>query len=430
MAKFRDPKVQRARPYAGTRRVTRSPAYPFQLRTKPFQIQPFLLSPVLPGETLSNLVLQSRVVSKPLKHALMGWWCEYYFFYVKLKDIEFHLETDFVDQMVTDPANYNPAALRAPADPKYYHAAGGTPWLKYALQTIVEYYFRDQGEDWDVATLDGLPLAQIAQRNWTDSLTLEDKLRQAERDVDMDMNADGKITVQEAMNAQEHWQALRDAGLEQMDYEDWIRTFGVQVDEVPESFNLHKPELIRYSREWQYPNNTIDPVTGTPSSAVSFINAFRADKDRMFREPGFIVGLNVIKPKIYMKDQSGGLAGFMETLENWLPALSHSQYEKGFKGFAEGTGPLAGKSFTGDQGYWVDIRDLLLYGDQFLNFAPDDAANALDVITADGGRRYVSAADINNLFKSPAANWFEQDGVVNLSIKGRQRDRTPTGQYL
>ena len=131
-----------------------------------------------------------------------------------------------------------------------------------------------------------------------------------------------------------------------------------------------------------------------------------------------------------MKDQSGGLAGFMETLENWLPALSHSQYEKGFKGFAEGTGPLAGKSFTGDQGYWVDIRDLLLYGDQFLNFAPDDAANALDVITADGGRRYVSASDINNLFKSPTANWFEQDGVVNLSIKGRQRDRSPTGQYL
>ena len=87
MAKFRGPKVQRARPYAGQRRVTRSPKHPFQLRTKPFQIQPFLLSPVLPGGTLSNLVLQSRVVSKPLKHALMGWWCEYYFFYVKPKDI-------------------------------------------------------------------------------------------------------------------------------------------------------------------------------------------------------------------------------------------------------------------------------------------------------------------------------------------------------
>lgn len=432
MAKYRDPKVQRARPYANTKRVTRSPAHPFQLRTKPFQIQPFMLSPVLPGETLANLVLQSRVVSKPLKHALIGWWCEYYFFYVRLKDIEFHLETNFVDQMVTDPGNYNPAALRAAADPKFYHPAGGTPWLKYAMQTIVEYFFRDQGEDWDVATLDGLPLQQINARNWTDSLTLDSNLRQDERDVDLDMNADGKTTVQEMLNAQEHWQALRDAGLEQMDYEDWIGTFGVKVDEVPDSFNLHRPELIRYSREWAYPTNTVDPATGTPSSAVSFINAFRADKDRLFREPGFIVGLNVVKPKVYMKDTTGGLASYMERLENWLPALSHSQYEKGFIGFEPNAGPLANKFEVAEtpEGYWVDIRDLLIHGDQFLNFAPDDAANALSVITAEGGRRYANAAQIDNLFKNAAANWFEQDGIVNLAIKGRQKDRTPSGQYI
>ena len=44
----------------------------------------------------------------------------------------------------------------------------------------------------------------------------------------MDLNADGKVTVQESLNAMEHWQALRDAGLENMDYEDWIRTFAVR----------------------------------------------------------------------------------------------------------------------------------------------------------------------------------------------------------
>lgn len=429
--KSRDPKVARARPYAGVKRITRSPSHPFQLKTRPFQIQPFMLSPVLPGETLKNLVLQSRVVSKPLSHSLIGWWCEYYFFYVKLKDIEFHRGIDFVDHMVTDPTTYNPAALRTAADPKFYHTAGGTNWLKMAMETIVEYYFRDQGENWDAAVLDGIPLAQVANKNWTDSLTLEANLRTDDRDVNMDMNNDGDITVQESMDAMEHWQALRDAGLENMDYEDWIRTFGVSIPEVENSFNQHKPELIRYSREWQYPTNTIDPATGTPSSAVSFINAFRADKDRMFKEPGFLVGLNVVKPKIYLKDQAGALSSYMERLENWLPALSHSSYEKGFLGFGATAGPFANKFNTGTpQGYWVDIRDLLLYGDQFLNFAPAGASNALDVMTALGGRRYVNAAQIDTLFKAPAANWFDQDGMVNLAIAGRQKDHTPRGQYL
>ena len=79
--------------------------------------------------------------------------------------------------MVTAPGTYDPAPLRGAADPKFYHPAGGTPWLKYAMQSVVEYYFRDQGEDWDQAVLDGIPLAQIAQRNWTDSLTLDGNLR-------------------------------------------------------------------------------------------------------------------------------------------------------------------------------------------------------------------------------------------------------------
>ena len=122
-----DPKVRRASAYGVTRRIPRNPKHPFQLRTRPFQIQPFMLSPVLPGETLKNLVLQSRVVSKPLVHPLVGWWCEYYFFYVKLRDIEYHLGGNFVAPMVTTPGTYDPVPLRAAADPKYYHVGGNTP---------------------------------------------------------------------------------------------------------------------------------------------------------------------------------------------------------------------------------------------------------------------------------------------------------------
>lgn len=429
MAKYRDPKVRTARPYAGSRRQLRSPSHPFALRTRPFQIQPFMISPVLPGETLRNLVCMSRVVTDPIANPLIGWWSETYFFYVKLRDIEFHLGADFVDEMVTSPGTYNPAALRsAAADPKYLHAANATPWAKYATQTVVEYFFRDQGEDWNVAALDGVPLAQISSRSWLDSLTLDENKR-VDRDVDLDLNNDGTITAKEMLNGMEIWQAQRDAGLENLDYEDWIRTFGVSVPEVEDSFNKHRPELVRYYRQWQYPTNTVDPATGTPSSAVSWINSFRADKDRLFKEPGFLIGLNVTKPKVYIRDQAGSLASHMETLYNWLPALQHADTETGFGNFSSDRGPLAGQ-FTDEGGYWIDFRDLLVHGDQFSNFVLDAASSALNVIGADGSTRYPTGTEIDGLFKDAAKNQIRTDGVVTLSIAGRQTDRTPGRNVL
>jgi len=428
MAKSRDPQVRRARPYAGVKRQMRSPKFPFQLRTKPFQIQPFMMAPVLPGETLKNLVHQSRVVSKPVKQSLVGWWCEYYYFYVRLRDIEFHIGTDFLDGLVTAPGSYDPATIRTAigsgADAKYYHAAGGTNWLKAAMETIVEYYFRDEGEDWDNVTLDGMPLAQIAGKSWLDSMTLDDNKR-TDRDFDLDLNNDGTLTATEFMTGMEQYNALRDAGLETMDYEDWIATFGVKVPEREDtSMKAYRPELVRYWRQWTYPVNTVEPTTGAPSSALSWINAFRADKDRHFREPGFLVGLTVQKPKVYIKDQLGGLASYMQTLENWLPALSHAQYEKGFVSFAANAGPLASKiGTTPFEAYWVDLRDLLVHGDQFLNFAPDTASSALNVLTATGKHRYPTPADIDSMFVT-SGDYIQTDGVVDMTIAGRQVDHT------
>lgn len=429
MAKYRDPKVRAARPYAGTRRVMRTPTHPYQTRTRPFQIQPFMIAPVLPGETLKNLVCMNRVVTDPIANPLIGWWNETFFYYVRLRDIEYHLGVDFVDEMVTSPQTYNPAALRAStANPRWLHGANATPWAKYATETIVEYYFRDQGEDWDVSTLDGLPLSQVAGRSWLDSLTLDENKR-VDRDQNLDLNDDGKITAQEMQDAVAIWQAQRDAGLESLDYEDWIATFGVSIPEVEQSFNKYRPELLRYNREWQYPTNTVDPATGSPSSAVSWINQFRADKDRLFKEPGFIVGLQVTKPKVYIRDQNGSLASHMETLENFMPALSHSNTELGFKQFASDAGPLSGQ-FTDEGGYWVDLRDLFVRGDQFSNFVLDAASSSLNVISPDGGTRYPTSSEIDGLFKAPEKNLIRTDGVVTLSIAGRQQDRTPGRNVL
>jgi len=428
MAKFNDPKVRVASQYKGVKRVMRNPAHPFQLRTRPYGLQPFMISPVLPGETLKNMVLMSRTVTKPIKNPLIGWWNEYYVFYVRLRDIEYHLRDtkgEWLDEMVTSPGTFDPTPLKAAsADAAFYHSAGGIPWAKYCTELITEFYFRDEGEDWDDKMVGSVPMVQIGSRNWMDSLTLDD-VKRTDRDFDLDLNNDGTLTATELSDGMAHYNALRDAGLETMDYEDWIATFGVKVPEREDtSSSQYRPELLRYSRQWAYPTNTVEPTTGVPSSAVSWIDSVRADKDRLFKEPGFIVGLTVQKPKAYLQDPTGALAGFMQTLENWLPAISHKEYEKGFLEFAANAGPLANKiGTTPFEAYWVDLRDLLIYGDQFSNFALDSSASAVPVIEALGGGRYTTTTAIDALFAG-TDKYIQVDGICNLTIAGRQEDRT------
>ena len=421
--KMIDPRVSIAPAYAALKRVQRRPQYPFQLRTRPFQLQPFLIAPVLPGETLQNLLIQARTVTDPIKHPLIGWWNEYYFFYVKHRDLEFHAKHERFQGMVLDPAA-DLSDLHSVPDAKTYHA-WGLNWMRLALDTITEWYFRDEGEAHNVATLDGLPLVQYSGRNWTDSLTLNASKR-TDRRVDLDLDADGDVQADEVDDALAHWQSLRDAGLVAMDYEDWIRTYGVAVREVEESPNLHKPELIRYIREWSYPSNTVEPTTGVPSSAVMWSTAQRADKKRFFKEPGFIIGLTVARPKVYLKNQKGSLTGGMDNVLTWLPAILQHQFERPFRAFDHDEGPLSGifADAHASTDYWVDMRDLFLHGEQFLNFVPDANMSAVTLPSAVNQKRYPTAMDIDDLFAGTAKT-IRQDGVVHLGISGRQREVTP-----
>lgn len=430
MAKYRDPKVSVAPAYRALKRQIRSPQHPFQLRTRPFQIQPFVVAPVLPGETLTNALIQSRVVTDPLvPPGLVGWWTEYFLFFVKLRDLDFHEDptgaTKAYEQMVINPSAGG-SGIHDAAKAANYHIYG-VDWTQKCLETVTEYYFRDQGENWDAATLDTMPLAQITGKSWLDSLTPASDLR--DRDVDMDMNLDGDITVQESLEAQQLWQAMRDAGVEEMDYEDYLRTFGTKMEgqaDVSTSPNLFKPELLRYSRNWTYPVNIVDPATGVPSTAASWAIAFRADKARFFKEPGFVFGVTVTRPKTYVKDQDGALVGALDKMQYWLPALLHNNYEMAFRNFDDAEGPVK-DLFTGTEAsYWVDMRDLFIHGDQLINFDPANAASAVSCLTAAGAKRYPDATTVDALFNG-ANKLIRQDGVCHLQIKGRQRDRTPTG---
>ena len=261
-------------------RVSRRPQHPFQVEHLPWQIQPFFIAPVIPGETMQNALLQVRAVSDPIKHPLIGWWLEHYVFYVKLTDLD---DRDyFTNLMISASATLAGSAFQnASARVEHYKAAvAGYDFVGACLKRVVEEYFRDEDEAHNIATLGGLPLATAhVKESWMQSLCLDD--------VEEVPDPVQGPTDPQWDDYLEQWQRMRQLRLTQLTYEDWLKSFGIRGVEIQKP---HRPELIRYSRDWVYPSNTVDAGTGIPSSAASWSIAERADKARFFKEPGFLFG--------------------------------------------------------------------------------------------------------------------------------------------
>ena len=101
------------------KRVMRYPEHTAFVRTRPWAITPFLIAPVLPGETLKNLLHQAREITKPLKNGLIGWWAETYFFYVKHRDLD---DRDALTAMMLDQTRDN-SGLNSAAASGWYHSS-------------------------------------------------------------------------------------------------------------------------------------------------------------------------------------------------------------------------------------------------------------------------------------------------------------------
>ena len=84
-----------------------------------------MIAPVLPGETLKNGLFQSRVISDPLKHRLLGAHKEYWFFYVRLRDLQ--RSADFEAMMNDGPEDYVSVLKRTQARLKEAMFSAGTP---------------------------------------------------------------------------------------------------------------------------------------------------------------------------------------------------------------------------------------------------------------------------------------------------------------
>lgn len=397
------------------RRRARTPSHTFYLRQKPFLIQPFMIAPVLPGETMEQLSLQARVVTGPIKNAVIGWWCEYYLFYVKLTDLD---DADAFRDLMINPDNTTVAALKETDDtvPLFFNPGANSEinFVEKCLKRVVEDFFRTQDEDWNNVTIDGLPVAATVGNSILDSFINDDDFQTSiEPTIPTDAASVGVTVVEAAMR---RWELLKLQNMTDMTYEDYLRSYGVNVAE-----QAARPELIRYSRNWQYPSNTVDPTTGTPTSAVSWAIQERADKARYFREPGFVFGVTVIRPKTYFGGQSSPAVNFLDDVYSWLPAVLSDDANTSLKQFTAGTGPF--KSNTDD--YWLDMKDLFMHGDMFTNIAPQTAgANSLALPTAGGVWKYVTNQAMLDVLAVAANMTCEVDGICTMKVLGHLQDTT------
>jgi hypothetical protein len=126
-----------------------------------------------------------------------------------------------------------------------------------------------------------------------------------------------------------------------------------------------------------------------------------------------------------MGNAKGSFADLMESAVSWLPSVLSKEAGHSNLVVPNGAGsPLSVVSAP----YQFDVRDLLLYGDQFINFDTlalgDNAAVALPSATLN--KRYCTEADADGLFKSGSACFVRSDGRVDMTILGRQVDLSAT----
>jgi len=408
-------------------RRQRAPRHDFQVRHRPWDIQPFMLAPVLPGETLKSALIQARAVSDPIKNPLVGWWLEHHLYYVKLTDIE---DAGIEDRGFFRNFLINPSATLAGgnmiADPwsVTYSSETGYDFGAACLRCVQQSYFVDDGEG-AAHGPEGISARIFApgRENWMQSIMRDTS--EADPDLLSGASPDDPFV---ASGYQEFYDRMVEMGATELTYEDWLRAFGIKGEVVAKP---GRPELIRYVRSYQYPSSHVDAASGSVNSVVSWAVDERVSKARSFREPGFIIGVTLTRPKVYLSHQTFAAASMMDTPLSWLPATLRDKPELSLRKFAAGEGPISGSTV----GYWIDIRDLFFYGDQFVNFdlaATDGNLVAVPPLDMTGEKMqwYPDDAMIEGLFASTAATGthagrqLKQDGAVSLHILSAERDNT------
>lgn len=391
-------------------RRIRSPRHPFNIKFSPYQITPHFIAAVLPNETLKHAMIQAKAVSAPIKNDLLGASLEQYYYYIPAR---FLAQGDKYVQMMVDP-NYNAVTngLTSTTDKaEHYFAASTTvpaiDFVQECLYHVTQEFFRDEDELPSDRLINGRYAARVDRESVIDSLAPASAY--SSDDINVDLNANATITASEVSRAMATWQQLVANGLTDKSYADYLRSYGIR-----QTFEEEKRATeIRVIREWTQPTRLVEPSTGVPTAAWGWTLQDRIDKARYMKEPGFLFGITVCRPKVYLRNVKGTMTSYMQSALSWLPGEVLNSLAYGLPEFATLTGPHETASVT----YKFDLRDLLQYGEQFVNF---DLASTSDGIVAlpsadCTNTEYVSWADVQALFTGTDYN-IRMDGIVNPHI--------------
>ena len=365
--------------------------------------------------------VKQRVLSMPVRHPLFGAWLERWLVYVKLTDIDPALAEMFVSTDMST-SGYTAASANA----RYFTKSGQIDWVRMCMDTIWREYFADQSED-TMMTIDGVPMRGRKHVDWAHNLmfTPEDVTA-----ADLPSNPEGQLTGLQMM-------AL--AGMSELSYEKYIQQYGVSQKET--AALQGKPEILRYVPAWTVPTNAIDPSSGAPSSAWAWGDPLKSEKPFRFTEPGFLVLVASVAPKMFSDAMDASRLGSMWGFADWFPSYNLSDPAAGIIEI-DADDPSFKTAFgTSGEKLLVDHRDLLTRGEVFVNHAWDDGPYYIPRITSQTAvgepalqvlrGKYPSLADVNNLFFENTKQTPDEkrrclyyEGIVSLVIRGHVKDTT------
>ncbi len=400
-------------------RFHRRPNFPVTGTMKPFGLYPIMCHPVLPGETLKSATTKWSVVSQPLVNPLAGAWLETWLFYVKLTDID----RDLSEMFISDDFSQTGWTQTSGKD-HWFTATGQIKWIFMCVDRIRDAYFINEGETpEDMASPDdGVPKLKLNQKSWYQNMMFEP--------AEVALDTTGELDHIQQMDA---YKMLTQMQMTEITYESYLEQYGVRSQRT----GLGEPEILRFNRSWTKPANTIDPTDGTPSSAWVWNDEMKMDKDKRFNEPGFVIMMAGIRPKMYNRMVEQSLIGNLWGFSDWYPAYNLADPQAGIKRI--GTDDAVFKSdineAEGELQVLYDVRDLLNHGEQFVNDWTDNpyphpTSNFHDLVAAAPPSHvrgeYAQNTDINNLFSgvNPENQRAQYEGIVGLTIAGHVTDTT------
>lgn len=394
-------------------RVTRRPNFPFAGIMRPYGLYPIWAHPVLPGETIQSISQKSRVIGMPVLHPLAGAWLESWLVYVKFTDIDPDLGQSFISD--TYPTTGWTAAAHSE---RFFVRAGQVDWIRRATEAVHRAYFIHDNET--PRTIDGVPMVKLNNVSWYQNMIFEP--------------ADQAVPTSDASTLHEHlqgWMMLQQMQMTELTYEKYLETYGVR----PASPRRGDPEILAFQRSWTQPTNVINPTNGTPASAWTWVGDFTLEKPKLMTEPGFVLCLSAVRPKLFQAHIQASLIGNLWGFSDWFPSYTLQDPTAGVRELEKNDPVFAsGATDAGTEKLLYDHRDLLNHGEQFVNTSTHPyrlpVSTGLSVRTGkepeDLRGEYPTVADIDALFtgSTPATRLCYYEGIAHAVVSGHVTDTT------